>query len=475
MVLMFAGIFLVAVGSLLQFVLQQSVSGRGKVAHEEALQIAEAGLEYYKWYLANNPESEWSGTIEYEDSQSGSRIGEFTINTTANKQCGDIMSRDVEVIGESDRDSRFTRTLSARYMLPSVTNYSYIIDESVWAGSTRSIIGPYYSSGGIRMDATHNSVVASGVSSWNCDGSFGCSPSQTKDGVWGSGSQPDLWQYPKALTDFANIAPDFDDLKDKAQDDGQYFSSVSDGDGDSGYRIVFKSNGTFDMYRVDSASYNWGWVSGGAASRDYHTISSETFIGNYIVPSDCSLIFVEDQVWLEGIVSGRVALIVADTENSYDPDVVLHDNLTYANSSTLDGITVIAENDILISAKSPENLTINGVFVASGGKFGRNHYVETSGNYWNFASSGWQYMPGVGDSQDLDTLTINGSVVSSRRTGTSWGYGVYKQTWWGYDYLVQDSGFSNRINSYERVQAFNPPPFAPDASAVPYYVNWKEI
>jgi len=475
MVLVFAGVFVVGVGSLLQFVLQQSVSGRGKVAHEQALQIAEAGLDYYKWHLAHNPSSQWGGTREYKDPQSQQRVGEFTIASTVNTQCGDIMSRDIAVTGVSDKDTKYQRTITTRYMLPSVANYSYLIDEPVWAGASRSIIGPYYSSGGIRMDADHNSLVTSGVLNWSCNSSFGCRPTQTKEGVWGAGSSPTLWQYPKTLADFNNISPDFVDLKSKAQASGQYFSSISNGAGDKGYHIVFKSNGTFDIYRVDSASYNWGWGSRGEAHKDYHTITSETFIGNYNVPSSCSLIYVEDQLWIEGVVSGKVAIVAADTINSgYDPDIVLHNDLTYDSGAGVDGITVIAENDIEISAKSPENLTINGIFVAPSGRFGRYHYVEDSGYYWDFGTSDWIYAPGVGSSQDLDTLTLNGTVVSSERTGTAWGYGLYKKYMWWYIYIEEDSGFDNRVNLYQRVHAFNPPPFAPSASAVPYLVNWSE-
>ena len=82
-------------------------------------------------------------------------------------------------------------------------------------------------------------------------------------------------------------------------------------------------------------------------------------------------------------------------------------------------------------------------------------------------------MNGVGSSQDLDTLVINGSVISKERTGTSWSYGVYR--WNGYwQHLSQDSGFDTRINSYERVQAFDPPPFAPSSSEIPYLTNWRE-
>ncbi len=474
MVLVFAGVFVVAVGSLLQFVLQQSISGRGKVAREQSLQIAEAGLEYYKWHLAHNPDSEWSGTIEYKDPQSDTRVGQFTIDTTVNKQCGDIMNRDIEVTGQADIDTRFTRTISSRYMKPSVANYSYVIGADVWAGSTRNIIGPYHSEGGIRMDGTHNSLVTSSVSSWDCTGSFGCSPTETKPGVWGAGSNPELWRYPKSEVSFANIAPDFADLKSKAQSVNRYFPSVSNGAGNKGYHIIFKSNGTFDMWEVTSASYNWGWNLVTTAHKDYHTINNpETFLGNYTIPSTCSLIYIEDQVWLEGVVSGKVALVSADTVHSYNPDIVLHDNITYATGSGTDGLTAIAEGNVLVSAHSPENLTVNGIFLAINGKFGRWHYVENSGWYRTYSGGSYSYVSesGVGTAQLLGSFVVNGTAVSQERTGSHWNAWVYRD---GDGWSKQESGFISRTNSYERVQAFDPPPFTPEASTVFYLLNWRE-
>ncbi len=481
MVLVFAGVFVIAVGSLLQFVLQQSMSGRGKVAHEQSLQIAEAGLEYYKWYLAHNPSQDSEvRTVEYKDPVSGQRVGEFTINSVANKQCGDIMNRDIEVTGSADIDDRFTRTVGARYMLPSVANYSYIFNSGVWMGGGSNTIGPLHSNQGIRMDGTHNSLVSSAVSSWNCDSTFGCSPTQTKDGVWGSGSNPELWKYPDDTIDFTQMNVDFTAMKSNAQNNGRYFASVSNGDGDKGYRIVFKSNGTFDVYRVDDTDFNWGWINGWIVSRDYHTIVSETFLGNYTIPSTCSLIFVEDQVWLEGVVSGKVSLVVADLVNDYDPDIILHGSLTKVGGAEDDGITVISENDILFSAKSPEDMIINGVMSTPNGKFGRNHYVESSGQYYASSNGGltygWISMDGVGSYQDLGDFSMSGTIVSSVRAVSSWTYQVAKVGGPppGYFYDMQTSGFTSGSNSYERALSLDPPPFAPSASTIPYYSNWQE-
>jgi len=477
MVLVFAGIFVMAVGSLLQFVLQQSISGRGKVAREQSLQIAEAGLEYYKWHLAhNNTQDSEVRTVEYKDPQSGLRVGEFTVTNVANKQCGNIMNRDIQVVGRADIDTHFIRTVGARYMLPSVANYSYIFNEGVVLGG--NTIGPLHSNQGIRMDGTHNSVVSSSVSTWSCDSSFGCSPTQNKPGVWGSGGTPALWQYPSSVINFSQMNVDFTAMKSNAQSFGRYFASVSNGAGNKGYHIVFKSDGTFDMYRVDSATYNYGWQNDWLVERDYHTIASETFVGNYTMPSTCSLIFVEDQVWVEGVVSGKVALVAADLVHAYDPDIILHNNITKTGGAADDGLTVISEHDILLSAQSPENITINGIFSTPNGKFSRNHYVETPGYYYANAGAGytWVYMNGVGSHQVLGNFSMNGTLVSSVRAGTSWSYGVYKLggPWPGYFYEVQTSGFTGGNNSYERALALDPPPFAPSASTVPYYSAWQE-
>jgi hypothetical protein len=478
MVLVFAGVFLIAVGSLMQFVLQQSISGRGKVAREQALQIAEAGLEYYKWHLANNPSSEWEGTVQYDDPQSSTRMGEFTIEATANKQCDAIMHRDVTVTGTADKDTRFPRTIAARHMLPSVANYSYIFNTGVWMGSGSDTIGPVHANQGIRMDGTHNSTISSVVATWSCNSSYGCSPTQTKDGVWGSGSNPELWEYPDTAINFNDMSIDFADLKARAQADGRYFPSVSGGAGTTGYHLIFKNDGTFDVYEVTSASYNWGWHEDYTITRDYHTIVSESFVGNYTLPSDCSLIFIEDQTWIEGVVSGKVALVVADLVNSYDPDIILHDSIINYTDTQIDGLSAISEHDVLVSSRSPENLTVHGVFSVPNGKFGRNHYVETAGSYYGNYNGGyiWATDTGVGTAQDLGTFTINGTNVASERSGTRWTFGIYKQTssYPYYTYVVQTSGFANVSNSYERALALDPPPFTPSALLVPYYSNWRE-
>lgn len=54
--LVFAGVFLLILYSLLGLVFVQYESQKQAQRSAESLQIAEAGLDWYSWYLAHNPE-----------------------------------------------------------------------------------------------------------------------------------------------------------------------------------------------------------------------------------------------------------------------------------------------------------------------------------------------------------------------------------------------------------------------------------
>jgi len=246
-------------------------------------------------------------------------------------------------------------------------NFSYIINSNVWAGSDRDIVGPYHSNGGIRMDGFNHSVVSSSVEDWLCTSSFGCSPNQTKSGVWGSGSGSALWNYPLPQIDFAGISVDLSNIKNKAQLDGIYYGPYGNRNGRDGYHLIFRSDDTVDVYQVTNTWYTWGWHSSDQQwHRDYHRIRTENFIGRRIIPEDCPVIFIEDKVWLEGEVSRKVTLAVADLSlYSYNPDLILKDDITYTTSDGSVGLTAIAENSVSIPPQSPDTLNLRGIFKIS--------------------------------------------------------------------------------------------------------------
>jgi hypothetical protein len=181
------------------------------------------------------------------------------------------------------------------------------------------------------------------------------------------------------------------------------------------------------------------------STRDHTDISSETTLGTYTIPSSCGLIYVEDNAWIEGVIPKKVTVVVANVVNTgVEPNAMLPDNITYADSSA--GLTLIAENDVLITADSPNTMTLNGVFVAQGGAFGRNYYGCPS-----------SYEP-------RGTLTIKGTTVSNKRTGTKWLNGCYNG----------DAGYQTRIDAYDRTLATDPPPFTPSISTDYKFVDWQD-
>jgi hypothetical protein len=456
LVLVFMGIFTLLLAGLSGYVFTESRIGRANYARETSFQAAEAGLEYYRWFLAHNQNNLTNGTgnpgpyVQNVTDSDGNTVGSYSLAIAGNSSCGTLQSIDITSTGSSAADPTFKRVLQARYAKPSVAEYAYIINSDVWAGADRVITGPYQVNGGIRMDGTNNSIVSSSVNTWTCTASFGCSPNQIEPGVFGAGSGSALWKYPVPQVDFAGIASNFTTLKSLAQTSGVYFPSIGVSD-QTGYHVIMKSNNTFDVYTVTKTSSAKGLHIDdmSAYQDDYDTITAQTFKGNYAIPSSCSVIFFENKVWLEGTVSGKVTLIAAAPSSSYSPDIILNNNITYTTADGTVGLTAIAEHSIRIPLHVPHTMAVRGIFIAQTGYFGRDLYTCT-------------YAP----DDELTQLSVAGTVVSNLRVGTQWSYSQSG--------CSGTSGFDTRLDSYDKVLAQSPPPFTPAWSPTPFFVVWKE-
>jgi hypothetical protein len=456
--LVFGSIFLTVLGALVSVTLTQNRAQNVATGQSRALALAEAGLEYYRWFLAHNPGNLTNGTgqpgpyvLTYDDPEGGA-VGTVTLEVSGTNYCGQPGVVDLRATGAPSDNSGATRTLRARYAQPSVASYSYILNDSVWAGPDRVINGPYHSNGGVRMDGTTNAPVSSSLASWLCTSSFGCSSNRTVTGVFGAAANQELWTYPEPQLDFAGIAADFGSLKTKAQTSGRYLPRYSSGASNNssywrGYHLIFNSNGTVTVRRVNNTNQlTVTPINTAEGTTDRTFISTESAYATYTLPSDCGLIYVEDNVWIEGTVNGKITVVAANiVTTGVEPNAMLPDNLTYAGTD--DGLTLIAENNVLITPDSPQNMSLNGIFIAQGGAFGRNLYSCSS-----------SYEP-------RGTLTIKGTTVSNRRTGTKWVNGCGSG---------DDAGYQNRIDAYDRVLATDPPPFTPVISTDYQFVDWRE-
>ena len=307
------------------------------------------------------------------------------------------------------------------------------------------------------MDGTANAPVTSSLSTWTCTGSFGCTPNKTVNGVFGSGSNQSFWKYSTPQVSFTSIAANFSPLKSIAQTQGLYFPRISSGTGGvsyhEGYHFTFNGDGTVTVQKVTSTYVlqsvpisnpnNW--------TADYTLIRKQTLLGTYTIPTNCALIYISDNVWVDGIVSRKVTLVSADTvDTGVKTDAALKGNITYKSSAA--GFTLIAQGDVLIAPDSPNDMTVSGMFIAQSGAFGRNLYSCDYPSY------------------DIkNSLTIIGSVVSNKRVGTGWGY--YLSRCGG---GKQFSGYTHRVSSSDRSQYANPPPFTPTISSEYQFISWRQ-
>lgn len=457
--IVFGSVFLMVLFALSSFVLTENKLQTSHTEKSKGLAIAEAGIEYYKWHLAHFPNDLQNGTgaagpytITYKDPEGGP-AGTIVLKITGNNACGVSTSVDLESKG-TPQGGGTSATVYARYARPTVAQYSYIVNDSVWAGSDRVINGPYHSNGGVRMDGTANAPVTSSLSTWSCTSSYGCAPTATKAGVFGSGPNQNLWSYPTPQVDFSAIAADFSTLKSTAQTKGLYFARYSSGNGGvsfyKGYHLVFNTDGTVTVYRVGSEYNNSinASIDGSSATSDYTQIKNETLYGTYTIPADCRLIYVEDHVWVEGSLSSKVTVVSADTAHSgVDTNVMLPGNITYATNNGTAGLTLIAEKNILITPNSPSDMTLNGIFIAQGGAFGRNLYACP------------------GSFEPRGTLTLYGSTISNKRTGTKWMGGCSNGS---------SAGYQTRVDTYDRKLSTDPPPFTPYTSSDFKFVDWRQ-
>ncbi len=457
LVLVFGIISLILLGSLFGFILLQYRQSSQKLAWNQSLHIAEAGVNYYRWCLNNEVEGDCLSEKEYFDPE-GHSIGRFSLDISSTTSCGEIIAREISSTGWTNEFPDTKREVSVLYARTSVAEYAYLLNDNVWAGADRETRGLYHSNGGIRMDGENQSLVTSSLNEWICTNSFGCSSCPTDDGCRMDGtdcicpgvftttgnSDPGLFDFPVPSFDFDGITIDLAELKSRAQASSIYLPPVVDIDpqGD-GYHLEFKNDGTLDVWIITDLSATQAYSLEEGWHWDYFTIEDEYFYNNYSIGSACSVVFVEDNIWLEGEVKGKVTLASANLiEPTEDTDIILLDDIDYTVKDGSDGLSVIGERNILIGPDSPDEMELRGIFIAQKGRFGRNHYV---GNI-------------------REKLEITGSIVSNGRVGTRWNSGG-----------AIISGYLKRENYIDSKLIYYSPPFVPYTDYNFKIVNWEEI
>ena len=454
-VLIFGTVFLSLIAAVLGFALFQLKEANQRVSWHQALHIAEAGVNYYRWCLNNGIESQCQPQKDYFDIE-GNLVGQFSLDVSSTVSCGEAIQKRISSEGFTNEFPEVKRKINIIYARKSVAKYSYILNDNVWVGEDYEIRGPYHSNGGIRMDGENQSLVTSAKEDWICSSSFGCSPCPTSAGCQLQGENcvcpgvfttangnEDLFNFPITPFDFNGITIDLAQMKTQAQDSGVYLPPSKEIDPQGkGYHLKFNRDGTFEVWIITRLSPTFAYSFEEGWHYDYFTIRNEYLYGTFNVPFDCPVIFVEDNLWPEGVIKGKVSLASANLVNpNLDTDVILNENIDYSVKDGSDGLTLIGERNILIGPSSPNIMELRGIFVAQKGRFSRNQYP---GNI-------------------RKELEIYGSIISNGRVGTKWVSGS-----------IVVSGYLKRESYFDSNLVYNPPPFTPFVNSEFKIIKWEE-
>lgn len=477
---------------------------------QQALNIAEAGINYYLWHLSHNQ-------TDYKDGQSTPTTPDATLGygpyvhnyvdanskTTGtytlwiNPTSANSTSVNVRSIGKVN-GSGVMRTVQAQIGAPSFASYALVGDVALWFGSNESAHGPIYSNVGIRMDGSSDSTVASSNASYVPPFSLGGDGS-SHPGVWCNTSvlspvncntRPKTdWVYPSPAIDFNQVTSSLCTLKKQAFSSNAATSALATQANactqvpntrtpaylpqrsttgsyniGRGYLIQLNTNGTYDLYNVNSET---------DTATPYTSALSLSSVATGIAVPTNGVIFAEDNVWVRtnptfhgrvNIGAGRLA------QASTNAEIVVADDVLYSTKDGSDAIGLIAENNITIAPYAPPssgsfNFEIDAAMIAQSGSV---IYPGTYRSNTNRCTRGW-----VNSNQ---TLSFYGSIATRQTWTWSWLNGGSSC-----GDAVKDpasnqyiSGFLNNTTEYDYNLKYSPPPSYPVTSTY-NILSWREV
>lgn len=435
------------------------------VEREHAFQIAEAGLDYYRWHLAKWPNDFKDGTnhagpyVHNFENSDGEVIGRFELEiaTTTTSSVVTVTSTGIYTEGEFDAK----RVLRARYAIPSLAKFAAVVHEDSRFGEGTIVHGPIHSNGGIRFDGVAYNVVSSALTSYSDPDHSGGQEYAVHTHVSPTDPLPnatlparqDVFVAGRRIGEpafsFTSLTTSLSALRTSAQGGtGTYYGPS----GGVGYEIVLKPNDTYDLYRVTGmtnppgncpASAQSGWAS--------WTVNGRVLLGNYAFPAG-KLIFLEDHVWVSGeIETARLTIAAARFPDnaSNRRNIIVNSDLSYANYEGEEVLGLVAQNSILVGLQSEDDLRIDAALVAQNGTVGRMHYAGSG----NPQSS-------CGGYTNRSRITLYGMIASYERYGFAY---------------TDDTGYQVRDITYDAELLYNPPPMFPLASSQYETISWEEI
>lgn len=500
---------MIVLTSMISYVISQVKFSANRANRAQALDVAEAGIYWYRWYLTHEVAGKtaqqindfWQGGTAYGvdspyekdyDDENGKTIGHYSISVQKPDSGSTIVL--VKSTGWTLKEPNTKRTVQVRFRRPSWSEYAVLANNVMRFGEGTEVYGKIHSNQGIRFDGVIHNVISSSVSSYQDPDHFNgpefgvhthVNPppgSGINDNFRSAEAPPnsvpdrsDVFkagrQFPVPTISFAGVTSDLSYIKTEAQSGaGKYFDSSG-----QGRQIILNSDGTYDVYTVDSYDSGVYWtgisrsnrITGYAGTRNsdgsgnacttgassygpdahcvdsyHHHSSCYCKKSTYDIP-DNGIIFVENNIWLEGTINNKkVTIVAANLSGGAEANVFVGNNdLLYTNFDGRDILGVIAQNDVEVIENSRNVLTLDGAFIAKDGRVGRDNY---------------------GTSDYKSSITLNGSMATNLRYGFAWTNSLQD---WGYD--IRNLNFDNNLLYY-------PPPYFPTGTE--YSIDlWKEL
>ncbi len=470
-VLVFGVIAIIVTTSLVNWAATMLKNTRQLTAREQAFQIAEAGIDYYRWHLAHATSDFKDGTgtttsngpfIHTFEDKDGVIIGSFELTITP-PITGSTLTKVVSK-GTVLSDANVSRSIQVTFAIPSFARFAMVANAPSRFGVGTEVFGPIHSNSGIRFDGLAHNTVTSAVEKY-IDTDVGVN--RQKWGVYTNvgtddpnpptpvPSRPDVFmagrQFPVAQVDFAGITASLSAMKTIAVDAGsagRYYTSS----GLQGYHIVLKENDTYDIYMVNTlVSASKTCTYDGQTTWGTWSISTETLFKSGVTFPENGIIFFEDNVWVDGKINGARLSIVAATfpeDLNTWKNIIVNKDLLYTNYDGTDSISLIAQGNITTGLNSNNILRIDAALVAQKGRIGRYAYFSQCGT--NYKRS---------------TITLYGMIASSERYGFSYvdGNDVYS------------NGYLLRNIIYDGNLLYAPPPSFPLTSNQYSTLSWEEL
>lgn len=468
-IIIFSSVALVVMGGIMKWTETTIEANRQLVVRERAIQLAESGIDYYRWHLAHNKTDYQDGTgsagpyVHEVTDKDGNVVGEFSLSIippiTGSTKVG------IESTG-TPASSTISRKIKVEMAIPSLAKYAVAANDVMRFGDGTEVFGPIHSNKGIRFDGLAHNIITSALSSYDDPDHTGnnefavhthvnpppgsgindtfrsleappTNPVRTRTDVFEVGRQ-----FPIPAVDFTGLTNNLSNIKSAAIASGQYFAAS----GSQGYKITLNTDDTFTVRKVTSQySDNNCSNPGNQTGWGLWSINNSSAVGTYSIPGN-GLIFVEDNVWVEGSInSARVTIANGRFPDnpSTRPQLTVNNDLTYTNYDGTDVIALISQGNVNVGLVSDTNLRIDAALVSQNGRVGR-YYYESDCSPYNIRNS----------------ITLYGMIATNIRYGFAYTDGM---------------GYQDRNIIYDANLLYGPPPSFPLTSDQYEILSWEEI